>query len=107
MSEARRPPRRADRRGDAALQLLEQPRTQAGDAFVDHVDADALEVFQSDLDRRKVEVVDRAVLERREAVRRPMPVALHGDRDDRAAGEPRSLELRERLLPREQAADAR
>ena len=88
-------------------QHVEQPRAERGDAGVDRLNADALEEVQADLDRRQVQVVDRAVLEMGCAWRRLEPLTLHERGDDRPAREPRPLELRQCVSPREQAADAR
>ena len=45
-------------------EVREQPAGQHADAFVDHVIADGLEVFESDLYSGGVEVIERANLER-------------------------------------------
>ena len=67
---------------------------------------DPVEEAQADLDRGQVEVVDGAVLEVRGAGGEVVVLALDERGDDRAAGEPRPLELGERVPAREQAADA-
>ena len=61
---------------------------------------------QADLHGRQVEVVDGAVLEVRGAGCGLVVLALDERGDDRAAGEPRPLELGERVAAGEQAADA-
>jgi hypothetical protein len=73
---------------------------------VDRLEPDPLEVAQADLDRGQVEEVEGAVLEVGGTRRRLVPLALDEGGDDRAAREPGSLELGERVAAGEQAADA-
>ena len=76
-------------------------RTCAWIAF----DSNLLEEAEADLDGGEVEEVDGAVLEVGRAGRGLVPLALHEGGDDRAAGEPGPLELRERVAARDQRAD--
>ena len=73
-------------------------------ALCQAAEADPLEVAQADLDRGQVEEVDGAVLELGRARRGLVPLALDERGDDRAAREPRALELRQRLAAGEQLA---
>ena len=88
-------------------QTVEQPFRQAGDAPVDRVAIDAIDVSQSGHDGREVEVVDRAVLERRLVGVEVVTIAgdrCHGHRPSR---EPWAGQALEPVAPDQQAPDAR
>ena len=103
--------RSVDGRGRRAVRVAEraerpeQVRSERLDARVHRLDPDPFEVAQPDLHRRQVEEVDGAVLEVRRSRSILVVVALHERGDDRAAGEPRPLELVQRLAARQQRSD--
>jgi hypothetical protein len=76
------------------------------DMRVDAVDAHGLQVPQPVLDCRNVEVVHRAILERRLVWGAIEAVALHAGNLDGAAGKPRASQTGRRGAPQQQRANA-
>ncbi len=85
-------------------QPVDQPAGQAGDPFVDLVNAHRLQVAQADLDRRDVQVIHRAVFETGLAGDQVMPVPLHRGDGDGATGVPGPDQLCQRGAAGQQAA---
>ena len=88
-------------------QAGQQPIRQGVHATVDHVQADVLQEAQADVHRGEAAEVHRAVFERGSAVGRVVTVGADRRHRDRAAGEPRAAQFRERGPPGEERADAR
>ena len=73
---------------------------------MDHVIADGLEVFESDLHGGDVEIIERAILERGGTFGAVELVALHRGDGDRPTREPGTAQFAEGFAPCDQRADA-
>src|SRR5262245_15525549 len=88
-------------------ELAEEPRREAPHARADDVDANPLEVPETDFNRGDSKVVERPILEARLAWRKNVPETLDGREVDGAAREPWPQQHRPGIVPHQEAADAR
>ena len=85
-------------------QLLDQPAGKTHHPRVDHLDADRLDPFEADLDRRQAQIIDRAILKPGRAGCQVMAERHHRGKGDRAAGVPGAMQLLDGDLARDQQA---
>ncbi|MCG3140194.1 MAG: hypothetical protein HDKAJFGB_01240 [Anaerolineae bacterium] len=88
------------------VQAVEQKLREQRHAFVNHVVTDGVNVPQTNFDSRDIQIIQRAILERRFAFAQIILVALHRRDRNRAAREPRTMQFFQSFAFRNQRADA-